>query len=138
MARKEEEKAGLLSPSNYDEDAPDVDRDTDTNGEDSEGEVFDDDYEEEELGADASSPGVRLKQIFKRGGGDSTSEKKMTIKERRASRRHRERLKRGELNSELVYDMEEGGQASQSPSRTSSESDLKSYRLLEKKAKGVG
>jgi hypothetical protein len=150
MAQKEEEKAGLLSPTNYDEDAASVssDGEVDSDGEDSvdgrtsgertryDSEVLADDYEEEDQGADGSKPGVGLKQLFKRGA-ESKAEK-MTIKERRASRRHRERLKRGELESELVYDMEEGGQASQSPSRNSSESDLRRLGLLQEKKKQVG
>jgi hypothetical protein len=143
MVQKEEEKTGLLSANNYDDDAPSVssDRDPDSDGEESvdgrtsgertlnESEVFADDYEDEDLGADGSKAGVGLKRLFKRG--DTDAEKKMTIKQRRASRRHRERLKRGEIDSELVYDMEEGGQASQSPSRNSSESDLRRLGLLQ-------
>lgn len=137
MAPKDQEKASLLSPTAYDDDAPDVgsDREPLSDEEDSaeraeeEQGVFEDDYEEEELGAEdhASGSGVGLKRMFNRSKSDG--EQTLTIKERRAqkraSRRHRERIKRGEEEAELVYDMEEGGQPSQSPSRNSSESDLR-------------
>jgi hypothetical protein len=105
--------------------------------------VFRDDYEEEELGAGSHSPGVGLKRLFNRGKQEG-EQIPLTIKERRAqkraSRRHRERTKRGEEEAELVYDMEEGGQPSQSPSRNSSESDLKRLAALhsEKKARRAG
>ncbi|KAF2436468.1 nucleotide pyrophosphatase family protein [Tothia fuscella] len=150
MAKKEEEKAGLLSPQGYDDDAASVGSghehesndensvDDRTSGERTlyDGEVFEDDYDEEELVADAAGPGVGLKRLFigkKRGNEQSEVEKKMTIKQRRASRRHRERLKRGEIESELVYDMEEGGQHSQSPSpsRHSSDADLRKSSMLQ-------
>lgn len=133
MAPQAQEKASLLSPTAYDDDAPDVDSDRDQLSEEEESReraqeeqgVFEDDYEEEELGADGS--GVGLKRLFNRSKRDG--EQTLTIKERRAqkraSRRHRERVKRGEEEAELVYDMEEGGQPSQSPSRNSSESDLR-------------
>lgn len=134
MAPKDQEKASLLSPTAYDEDAPDVgsDRDPLSDEEDSaeraqdEQGVFEDDYEEEEVGA-GDHTSVGLKKLFnlRKNDGEHT----MTIKERRAqrraSRRHRERVKRGEEEAELVYDMEEGGLPSQSPSRNSSESDLR-------------
>jgi hypothetical protein len=150
MVQKEEEKTGLLSANNYDDDAPSVssDRDPDSDEEESvdgrtsgertlhESEVFADDYEDEDQGADGMKPGVGLKKLFKRGERDE--KKKLTIKERRASRKHRERVKRGELESELVYDMEEGGQPSQSPSRNSSESDLRRLGLLHAEKQQVG
>ncbi|TID17086.1 Phosphodiest-domain-containing protein [Venturia nashicola] len=129
MAPQDQEKASLLSPTAYDDDAPDVgsDRDPLSDDEDSaeraqeEQGVFEDDYEEEEMGA------VGMKRLFNRSKSDG--EHTLTIKERRAekraSRRHRERVKRGEEEAELVYDMEEGGRPSQSPSRNSSESDLR-------------
>jgi hypothetical protein len=142
MAKTEEEKASLLAASNYDDDAPSVGSDGDeslderTAGRRShEGDVFDDDYEDEDLGAAGGKPGVGLKRLFQRG--ESNAGGKQTIKERRASRRHRERLKRGEVDSELVYDMEEGGQASQSPSRHSSESDLRMLGLIQEKKQQV-
>jgi hypothetical protein len=150
MVKTEEEKASLLAPSNYDDDAPSVGSDGDEQSDGDESvdglthdgrsyasDVFDDDYEEEDedLGADGGKPGVGLKKLFQRG--ESNTEKKKTIKERRASRRHRERVKRGEVESELVYDMEEGGQASQSPSRHSSESDLRRLGVLQEKKQHV-
>jgi hypothetical protein len=157
MAQTEGEKAGLLSPRGYDDDAASVDseREAHSDSEDSQGgrtsgeqtlydsDVLADDYEEEELVTGAAGPGVGLKRLFTGGKGaegHSAAEKKLTIKERRASRRHRERLKRGEVESELVYDMEEGGEASQSPSpsRHSSESDLRRYERLQGPKKQVG
>lgn len=156
MAPKEEEKAGLLSPRGYDDDAASVgsDRGLASDGEESQddrtsgeqtlydSDVLADDYEEEELVAGTGGPGVGLKRLFtgrKGAAGQPAAEKRLTIKERRASRRHRERLKRGEVDSELVYDMEEGGQASQSPSpsRHSSESDLRRLALLQARTKQV-
>jgi hypothetical protein len=146
MAPKDQEKASLLSTAAYDDDAPDVgsdgeqlsDEDAAERGQDEE-DVFEDDYEGEELGTTTTrGDGVGLKRLFNRSkeeGGQT-----MTIKERRAqkraSRRHRERAKRGEEEAELVYDMEEGGQPSQSPSRNSSESDLRRLAAMrsEKKA----
>lgn len=138
MAPRDQEKASLLSPTAYDDDAPDVGSDreplSDDEDEDEEEDsaeraqeeqgVFEDDYEEEELGA---GDDITLKRLFNRSKNDG--QRTLTIKERRAqkraSRRHRERVKRGEEEAELVYDMEEGGQPSQSPSRNSSESDLR-------------
>jgi hypothetical protein len=133
MAPKDQEKTSLLSPAAYDDDAPDVGSDGEQLSDEEDAveraqdeDVFEDDYEGEELGTATRGDGVGLKRLFNRSkeeGGQT-----MTIKERRAQKRaswrHRERVKRGEEEAELVYDMEEGGQPSQSPSRNSSESDL--------------
>jgi hypothetical protein len=60
-------------------------------------------------------------------GGDDTFKRR-----NRQSRRHRERQRRGEEAAEMMYEMEEGGQASQSPSRNSSELDLQKLALMQK------
>jgi hypothetical protein len=151
MVPKDQKKASLLSPAAYDDDAPDVGSDGEQFSDEEksaervqdEQEVFEDDYEEEELGMVSSGPGVSLKRLFNRGKQEG-EQIPMTIKERRAqkraSRRHRERVKRGEEEAELVYGMEEGGEPSQSPSRNSSESDLQRLGTLrsEKKASRAG
>jgi predicted AlkP superfamily pyrophosphatase or phosphodiesterase len=79
--------------------------------------VFEDDYEESGL------MGVFDKRRGKQGEDIPLQEKGP----RRPSRRHRERQKRGETEHELIYNIEEGGQASQSPSRKPSEENLRHY-----------
>lgn len=136
MALETREKAGLLSRKSYDNDAAsigssDIDNpslDGRTSRELAEGdrEVFDDDYEES-TDTVPSSHLTGLARIFQRDGAkpsDGQDKANARQKRRRVSRRHKERRKRGEEESELMYEMEEGGEASLSPSRESSESDL--------------
>lgn len=152
MSRQEPEKDALLSRKSYDADAFDVDGDNEPVSDDEEGsltdrtsgdinredlEVMEDDYEAEDV-SHTSGPakGGRLRGLFSKGYAKVDNDQiplqeKRSQKERRASRRHRERLKRGETDSELVYDMEEGGEASQSPSRDSSEVDLRRLRVIQ-------
>lgn len=143
------EQDGLLSRRSYDADAHGVEDEelrSDTgslNGDDSaqededDDDVLADDYEERDL---SQSPGRErrgLRGIFGRSGYDRVEntgiqmQEKPANKSRKPSRRHRQRLKRGELESELVYDMEEGGEQSQSPSRHSSEVDLRQLRMAQ-------
>ncbi|KIW00948.1 uncharacterized protein PV09_07474 [Verruconis gallopava] len=139
MANIDSEKDGLLSRKSYDADARDVDEDDasatrESKGEESEDEsnededVLEDDYESTATGR--SKHGIQISRgAFNLGRYREFKENEIPLKKtakrlRKSSRRHRERLKRGEMESELLYDMEEGGQPSQSPSRSSSEEDL--------------
>lgn len=137
MAPQNKEKAGLLSRKSYDDDAasigskeaddPSVDDRTAQELKERDREVFEDDYEES-IETLPSSQKQGLARIFQGvSGNGETSEKKPM----RPSKRHRERRRRrGQEESELMYEMEEGGEVSQSPSRegtpprASSESDL--------------
>jgi predicted AlkP superfamily pyrophosphatase or phosphodiesterase len=69
---------------------------------------------------------------------DKYEYKIMPVKQRgargRASRRHRERRRRGEAEGEMLYEMEEGGQASQTPSRDVTPNDSESSGDEEKEA----
>jgi hypothetical protein len=136
MASETREKAGLLSRKSYDNDAtsigssdaenPSLDGRTSRELAESDSEVFEDDYEES-TDTVPSSHRAGLARIFQRGTAEpSDGQEKGNAKQkrRRISRRHRERRRRGEEESELMYEMEEGGEASLSPSRDSSESDL--------------
>jgi len=136
MAHETREKAGLLSRKSYDNDAasigssdvdnPSLDGRTSRELVESDIEVFGDDYEES-VDTVPSSHRAGLARIFQLGGAkpsDGQKKDNAQQKRRRVSRRHKERRKRGEEESELMYEMEEGGEASLSPSRESSESDL--------------
>lgn len=144
MAAQDKEKAGLLSRKSYDDDAasigskeaddPSVDGRTSQELKQRDREVFEDDYEES-IETATSSQKKGLARIFRDAGGNGdTSEKKPM----RPSKRHRERRRRrGQEESELMYEMEEGGEASQSPSREgtpsrgSSESDLHRLGIIQ-------
>jgi len=136
MGPETREKAGLLSRKSYDNDAasigssdaddPSLDGRTSRELVESDMEVFEDDYEES-TDTVPSSHRAGLAQIFQRGAAKSNDDQEKDNaqqKRRRVSRRHRERQRRGEEESELMYEMEEGGELSLSPSRESSESDL--------------
>jgi len=134
MAAETKEKAGLLSRKSYDNDAasigssdadnPSPDVRTSRELAESDREVFEDDYEES-IDTVPSSHRAGLARIFQGAAkpSDGQEQGNSRRKVRRASRKHRERRRRGE-ESELMYEMEEGGEASMSPSRDSSESDV--------------
>jgi hypothetical protein len=132
MALENREKAGLLSRKSYDNDAasigssdayhPSLEGRTSRELAENDREVFEDDYEESTDTVPLSHR-AGLARIFQRSDTKPSDGKR----NRRVSRRHKERQRRGEEESELMYEMEEGGEASLSPSRHSSESDL--YRL---------
>lgn len=139
MASQDKEKAGLLARKSYDDDADSITSkeadDPSLDGRTSQElkeQVFEDDYEESlETVPSVHKKGLgRIFQGASQTSGESGYEPVSEKKSTRPSKRHRERRKRGEEESELMYEMEEGGQASQSPSRDgtpsrgSSESDL--------------
>jgi len=142
MATPSREKAGLLSRKSYDDDAASIDSHEAENAsidgrtseelKEQDREVFEDDYEESINSVPPSHKGG-LAQIFQGVGtsqGNAKNGKTPEKKSGRPTKRHRERRRRGEEESELMYEMEEGGDVSQSPSRSqtpsrgSSESDL--------------
>lgn len=106
MTSKESER---LDDRRYDSEE-DVDESVLDGSVDDDADVFEDDYE-----------GNTLMGAFSRSGQKSED---IPLQEKRPSRRHRERRKRGDEESELLYNIEEGGQPSQSPSRKPSEEDL--------------
>ncbi|KAF1992100.1 Phosphodiest-domain-containing protein [Aulographum hederae CBS 113979] len=139
------EKAGLLAPHHYDDDAVDADSDHEIHSdEDSEHgrntlelaeqdrELLREDEEREELLVGSSQQGP-WKKMFNRKKGDGKKARQLEKRERRSSNRRRRR----EEESELMYEMEEGGQVSTAESRSSSESDLQRIGELhgEKKAR---
>jgi predicted AlkP superfamily pyrophosphatase or phosphodiesterase len=107
MAAKDDESIvsrGTFDSDEYDQDA--AERPLDSEDEE---DVFEDDYEANGL----------MGAFGEKNGQD------IPLKEQRPSRRHRERIKRGEEESELLYTIEEGGQPSQSTSRKASEENLR-------------
>jgi len=137
------EKAGLLSRASYDADAASVHSDHELHsGDDGESdagrdtlelaerdrELLASEDEREELFSGGSTRGP-IKKIFDRARG-LDSEKVSEKKEKRKSRKSRKRQR--EEESELMYEMEEGGKLpSSGPSRDSSESDLQRLGALQ-------
>jgi len=123
MASKEPEKENLLQPPSplpADEDGL-TDDEASTLAQDEE-EVLKDDYEsdQEERSKGPQTAGV-LGRIFKRNQDGPEYH--------RPSRRHRERRRRGEVQSETMYEMEEGGEASMSSGSSNiSEDELQSSK----------
>lgn len=128
MTSRGNREAEGASPHRPSFDSEDFDRDaeeraTNTRDED----VFEDDYE----------AGSGLMGVFKSDGG----EEHIPLQEKkRPSRRHRQRMARGEDESELLYNIEEGGQPSQSPSpspsRKPSDENLRRRTQPAKRQKG--
>jgi hypothetical protein len=148
MSPSGQEKASLLPAKTYDEDAPTPDP-VGGNASDDEIstvdgrpsievaqdlEVLEEDYESDHGPSSQPSNTRRgiIGRIFRRAE-DIKYEEPMHQRRRQPSRRHRERLRRGEESAEMMYEMEEGGEASQTPSRNSSEVDL---QRLEKVQRG--
>jgi hypothetical protein len=140
MSPSDQEKASLLPAKTYDEDAPTIDPASGNESDDGlstvdgrpsievaqrDLEVLEEDYESDH-GPGSESTSTRrgiIARIFRRAE-DNKYEEPMHQRKKQPSRRHRERLRRGEESAEMMYEMEEGGEASQTPSRNSSEVDL--------------
>jgi hypothetical protein len=146
MTPSTQEKTSLLATKGYDEDAPSLEpadgNESDGNSSTTAGrdsvevahdaqEVLEEDYESDHNGGSVST-GARsiLGRIF--GRAQEAGYEEPMYQRRKPSRRHRERVRRGENQSEMMYEMEEGGEASQSPSpsRNSSELDLQKLQGL--------
>jgi hypothetical protein len=96
-------------------------------------EVLEEDYESDHA-AGGQPSGTRrgiIGRIFRKAE-DIKYEEPMHQRRKRPSRRHRERVRRGEEAAEMMYEMEEGGEASQTPSRNSSEVDLQRLEKVQK------
>jgi predicted AlkP superfamily pyrophosphatase or phosphodiesterase len=131
MAPKELEEEGLLQPPSPLPAGEDglTDDEASTLAQDEE-EVLQDDYEsgQEETSKGPLSGGI-LDRFFKR--------RQNGPEYHRPSRRHRERRRRGEVQAETMYEMEEGGEASMSSASSNiSEDDVRAMKESSRKKRG--